>query len=81
MQDPTVQHFTWPGCWGSQPFVGLGRATPYDVLRGESPMCFWPKGPHTWHRKRHARKGLQTLAGKEALPAFRNWLENEYDEG
>ena len=40
-------------------------------------VAFVAKGPHTWHRKRHASKGLQTLAGKEVLPAFRNWLERK----
>jgi len=77
--DSAALHLAW--LLGKPTFCWFGASDPLRCAPRGKPHVFLAKGPHTWHRKRHARKGLQTLAGKEALPAFRNWLENEYDEG
>ena len=77
--DSAALHLAW--LLGKPTFSWFGASDPLRCAPRGKTHAFVAKGPHTWHRKRHARKGLQTLAGKEALPAFRNWLENEYDKG
>jgi ADP-heptose:LPS heptosyltransferase len=75
--DSAALHLAW--LLGKPTFSWFGASDPARCApRGEA-HAFVAKGPHTWHRRGHGRKGLKTLSGKDVLPTFRKWLENEHE--
>jgi len=75
--DSAALHLAW--LLGKPTFSWFGASDPTRCAPRGDAHAFVAKGPHTWRRRGHQRKGLQTLSGKDALPTFRKWLENEQE--